>query len=281
MRKNHNRKRRIITGAAIVAALTIAGVAVFTVANTHAPANRYAGAAHAAEMDSAQLAELEPITWQTVDERFSGHTPTPADLQRCAITGEGAPVWFEENTDAEPVGKLTAELFTGEQQAVPCELTGDGTAWVMLPARGAASQSWGVLGITQNVTVEPMPALIRVDSASGTLTVTVDGEEVVSTPATVGADDTPTPAGLGFVQARFVDPEEPFTTGEAIGEPAGSVAISLLGSFSDPDPEQPARQHTAIHAFNDEPTIGCVGVSDIDALNTITSLPTGSLVVIE
>lgn len=273
--------------AAAIAAMALVGALAFwsatdsPAAADHSPSNL----PEASQLAEYDLDSLEPITWQTVDDRLAEHDADPEDLQLCTITGEGAAVWADDNVSADPIGKLEAEVFTGEVQAVPCEpIEGTDIARAMLPARGGEgiAQAWGVLALENVKMSDDMPAMIEVDLDAGEMTLIDDGEEVLTTPITGGSGEAPTSLGLSYVQASFIDPSEEKTTGGVWGSP-GTVPITMLGSFSlhaDPGGD-PARVHTAIHAWDGTPTTGCVGVADQDAYEKIVEVAEpGALVVI-
>jgi lipoprotein-anchoring transpeptidase ErfK/SrfK len=144
---------------------------------------------------------------------------------------------------------------------------------VLLPSRPNGSVGWLR---TTDVVQRRTPYLIRVHVGTRELELFENGEVVGSWPVAVGAPATPTPTGRTFLLGSIVDANQTY-----------SPVILPLGTHSDTlDSYGGGPGTVALHGWPDDSVFGnavshgCVRVPD-DALDKLTEVPLGTLVVID
>jgi hypothetical protein len=117
---------------------------------------------------------------------------------------------------AEPVAQLPAKNFLGNPTVI--DEVGWSGPWVLVltPARSllpsqagghAPATTAGWVPATDLPTAKPVETRVTVDLATRTATISGLGRSQ-SLPVAIGAADTPTPVGVGYIQARYVDPAQ-------------------------------------------------------------------------
>ncbi len=148
-------------------------------------------------------------------------------------------------------------------------------AWtqVMLPSRPNGSTGWVRTSLVER---RSSPYLVRVHVGSRTLELFDEGRLDGTWPVAVGAPATPTPTGRTFVLGSITDPNQSY-----------SPVILPLGWHSDTlDSYGGGPGTVALHTWPDASVFGtaashgCIRVP-ADALDRLTQVPLGSLVVID
>ncbi|NUU07144.1 L,D-transpeptidase [Leifsonia sp. C5G2] len=184
-----------------------------------------------------------------------------------------------------PVARLLAKNFLGEPSVVVRAETRGDWSLVLTPARQKlpSKASAASPAPTQSAAWVPTSALrhtakldkrVVVSTAKQTLTVVdAQGATLDSFPVGVGAKDTPTPTGTGYLQARYFDPAQDQTAhriqltslhATAADEPYGGSDGGLIGIH---------HQTTATGAVSH----GCLRLSAA-AIAAVDALPLGTAI---
>ena len=185
---------------------------------------------------------------------------------------------------AAPWGRVVARFGLLNQNAYPSLFSVRGrvvdarcrTAWylVQLPLRPNGRVGYVA---AWRVTVAPVTARIDVDLSARRLRLFTAGRLRLTTPAGIGAPDTPTPVGRFYVNQILLPPEP--------DGPFGPVAFGV-SAFSPTLTDWPQGGPIAIHGTDDPTSIGaadthgCVRISNDAALTLRRLVPAGTPVVI-
>lgn len=209
-------------------------------------------------------------------------TTLPDGMDTVAVLSADAPLYGADRT--EPVARFAAKDFLGEDTVVvPVREDGPWTL-VLTPARRslpsrdpaapAQTAAWirgdllhTIQHITDHVVIHVRQQTVSIVGPSGAVDRTFSGG--------VGTDDTPTPAGVGYLQARYLDPAQGQSTypieltslhSAAADEPFGGSDGGLIGIHYQP-------QHAGAVSH------GCVRL-DGPSIQVLNQLPLGTPVVI-
>lgn len=203
--------------------------------------------------------------------------PVADDVYR--LTAD-APVYGADR-DADPVARLDAENFLHEPTVVVVSRFEGDWALVLTPARialpsasdsgTAPAQSAGWVRRDLLTVSHEQTSTVEVDVAAGTATIlTTAGDEVATFPVGVGGPETPSPSGVTYLQARYLDPSQGQT----------EHRIQLTGAYSaQSDAPWQGSAHIGLH-FSDEPDAdshGCIRMT-AEGIEAIDALPLGTIV---
>lgn len=249
----------VVIAAAFIAAI---GIAVFSPDETRSTKSR-----------PAQRANLAKLTESTTETRLSG---APADQQPAEVTsGEVIRPTTMLGVYAKPGRQPFAKI--GPRQIGPTWLPvverSAGWSRVLLPSRPNGSTGWLR---TADLERKHSSYLVRVHAGSRSLELIYNDKPVGTWPVAVGQSDTPTPTGRTFVLGSITDSSQSYSpvilplgthsqTLDTYGGGAGTVALHTWPDAS---------------VFGTAASHGCVRVP-ADALDRLTQVPLGTLVVID
>lgn len=164
----------------------------------------------------------------------------------------------------------------GSPTWVPVVARQDQWAQILLPARPNAATGWVDLGDGSAVTLAQTPFEVHVSTTTFQMTVTENGNPLGRWTVGTGRPETPTPVGRTFIMASIEETVNTFSplvlplgahseSHETFGGGPGTVA---LHGWPDTSP------------FGKRSSDGCIRVPD-DALGVLSTLPIGSIVLIE
>jgi lipoprotein-anchoring transpeptidase ErfK/SrfK len=176
---------------------------------------------------------------------------------------------------ATPVVTLPAATTFGTPRVLLATARRGSWYRVLLPTRPNGSTGW-VRAV--DVTVRPLPDVVRVDLAARSLTWTRHGAVVLTTPVAIGAPETPTPAGAFFVTDLLQNAEPAGAYGPfALGLSAHSDTLS---EFAGGDGQIGIHGTDAPWSIGQAVSHGCVRVPDDVVDHLAHGLPLGTPVVI-
>jgi lipoprotein-anchoring transpeptidase ErfK/SrfK len=149
---------------------------------------------------SAPDATVAPPATDTVPEPVGEHDTVAAQLLKPSVK-----VYAEAKDGAKVVTTLGASTALGSKTTLLVLDQHDGWVHVSLPIRPNGSTGWVKV---DDVELRSNPMAIVVDRAAHTLTLTHDGEPVLTTSVAVGSKQNPTPAGAFFV-TDLIDTDAP------------------------------------------------------------------------
>jgi len=182
-----------------------------------------------------------------------------------------------------PVARLLATNFLGEPSTIVRVATRGDWSLVLTPARQKlpSAASAAAPAPAQSAAWVPTASLrrahkldkrVKVSISKQTLSVVdAKGKTLSSFPIGVGAKDTPTPTGVGYLQARYLDPEQGQTEhriqltslhATTADEPYGGADGGLIGIH---------HQTTSTGAISH----GCLRLA-ADAISAVDALPLGT-----
>lgn len=253
------RRRRAVVGLAAVAIVTVVAVAVGGRLTTSGSTKETAPTPSAAPPTSVPT----PTTT----------APRPADVATTKV-----PVL--EAFDAPGGTRVVASLSdrTDYQQPRTLLVTERQGEWLkaLLPIRPNRTEGWIRLS---DVTLSQNPYRITVDLGAHTVRLFKDGQELLSSPAVIGADRTPTPLGTYYV----TDPVDLRTRS---GGPYGAYALGLSGFSEVLFQFNGGPGQIALHGTNNPELVGqsvsngCVRIPNDVIVAIATQVPLGTPVVI-
>lgn len=205
----------------------------------------------------------------------------PAGMRHVDTIAADAPLYGADRS--EPVARLAAKNFLGQDTVVVPVRTEGAWSLVLTPARrtlpsadpDAPAQTAAWIRSSLLTQAQKLSSHILVDVGAQTVSIVgSDGTVEKSFPAGVGANGTPTPIGVGYMEARYLDPAQDQTVypigltslhSAAADEPFGGTDGGLIGIHYQPD-------HSGAVSH------GCVRL-DGPSISALDELPLGTPVV--
>ncbi|MGH3452153.1 MAG: L,D-transpeptidase [Haloechinothrix sp.] len=261
------RSLRLMVGSVIagVVAVALILIAVMWLGSFASPSKESKAAAR--EIDLASLTESSThsqITSAPAD-------PAPHETTDGGIVHPRKMTAIHAAPNGEPIGKIGPEQL-GDTW-LPVVGKQDGWVQVLLPSKPNSSTGWMRSSGLDNAMT---PYLIKVHLESMTMELLFEGEEVDTWTIGIGKPDTPTPTGRTFLLGSIVDPKQQY-----------SPVILPLGAHSDTlDSFGGGPGTVAIHTWPTTDVLGtatshgCIRIPQ-DALNRLTEVPLGTLVLVD
>jgi lipoprotein-anchoring transpeptidase ErfK/SrfK len=225
---------------------------------------------HQQRPEPVNLARLTAATTHTTLPR-APHDPAPQATNDGEVVRPLRMVAVYARPGERPFGKVGPQQI-GETWLPVVDRKG-GWSQVLLPSKPNQSSGWVR---TSQVERRSTPYLVRVHRSSMTLELFNSDQLMGTWPVAVGAPSTPTPLGRTFLLGSITDPNQSY-----------SPVILPLGTHSDTlDSYGGGPGTVALHTWPDASVFGtaashgCIRVPP-DALDKLTQVPLGTLVVID
>lgn len=226
------------------------------------------------EVQPPATAAEAPTRAPDTDEQPTAAVPEGRSLIATAVVDE-VEVRGEPDESAAVVHRLVHPTERGAPRVLLVEQQQGAWLEVLLPVRPNGSRGWVRAA---DVELSQTGHAVDVDLAAFELTVTRDGEQVLTSPIAYGTEDTPTPGGRYFI-TELLQPPDPDGV-------YGSYAFGLSG-FSDVLLSFAGGEGViGIHGTNDPGSIGqrvsagCIRVPDDVIIELAGLLPLGTPVTI-
>lgn len=282
----HRRSLPLLLAAAAVLALAT-GCAPATTASTPSPNATTTGKADAGPALPPPLSptELKALPAAEFDAVIAGLLAAPATVKPShadRVTFDTAAYGADFKT---PVARIPARNFLGQPTVVVTAETRGKWSLILTPARQKlpSTATADAPAPAQSAAWVPTGALQRVGSLTKRVVISTSkqmldivdakGKRLQSFPVGVGTDETPTPTGTGYLQARYLDPAQ--------GQTEHRIQLTSLHATAADEPYEGSDggligihyQSTATGAVSH----GCIRLS-AEAIAAVDALPLGTAV---
>ncbi|RDV46100.1 murein L,D-transpeptidase [Leifsonia sp. ku-ls] len=281
---NHRPLSLLLGATAVVALITgcTADAAPSTTPKPTTTASSVAGPALPAALSPSALAALPAAEFDAVIPGLLAAPPT-AELHDSYRVAFDTAVYAADFTT--PVARVPAKNFLGKPTTIVVAETRGAWSLILTPARQklpstastkapapAQSAAWVPTASLQKV--GSLTRRVVISTSKHTLRITDSaGKQLQSFPVGVGTDETPTPTGTGYLQARYLDPAQ--------GQSEHRIQLTSLHATAADEPYEGSDggligihyQSTAAGAVSH----GCIRLS-AEAIAAVDALPLGTAV---